>query len=286
MIMGILKYHLDQIVKNLEAQRVYFNNLSEMHPSGSLQIRKYKGNNRFVHSTSTDADENKSKRRIISDNESMMRAFACGQYGRAAMSIIEHNEDVLRQVSHDLIDLTPENIRDRLPRIYKELPKKYFSNVPIDGTEAGAKPPITKEYMRIWAGSPYKMSDYLPEERSRGTSRGLQVRSKSEMFVCEKLYEYDLPFRYEQEIKIGRYSLAPDFTFLDRNGEEFYLEYCGMMNDQNYIDKYHWRDKLYESVGINQWDNLIYFYEKNNDINLKTLDGMIRVHILPRIEGA
>ena len=275
--MGLIEYHMDQIVQNLVSQKQYFHNLSEQLPPGALQIRKYKGKSHFVQSI---PDENQSggyRRRTISDDPDTLQAFANSQYGLVGLELIEHNESVINNFFDDLIEIDHGTILDHLPRIYRTLPEDMYQKVSLDD------PSDPRAAMRDWAEQPYTISSYRPHERNKETSRGLLVRSKSEVLFCEKLYEYDLPFRYEQELIAGKYTLAPDFTFLDNKGNEYYVEYWGMMDDPDYIARYRWKRSKYEGIGIYEWDNLLSVFEKGNIIDMKHIDGVIRHQIMPRI---
>lgn len=75
------------------------------------------------------------------------------------------------------IEQLPENLREDYRKILLTESKK---------TEAGVGP---------------NQSDFMKEGRTHISSRGLSVRSKSELIIVEKLYEYGLAFRYE-EVKV------------------------------------------------------------------------------------
>ena len=86
-----------------------------------------------------------------------------------------------------------------------------------------------------------------------------------------------------QRSRIGRYELAPDFTFKGRDGREFYWEYCGMMDDVSYVDRFFWRRKLYEQAGIFEWNDMICTFGTKNHFNIKEVIHVIEDKILPRI---
>lgn len=276
--MGIFRYHIDQIVSNLAAQKEIFHKMASQGPEGSLQTRCHKGKTYFVLSTPVDGLPGKYKRRGITNDETMLQSVSAAQYARSALDMIERNEATIRDFIDNYLEITPDVIMEGLPKPYRKIPVEYYPHKSFGYAKATD---MTK--LHEWASEPYKMSSYKPHERTKMTSRGLRVRSKSEALFCEKLYDYDLPFRYEQEIVIGKYRLAPDFTFLDRDGNEFYVEYCGMMDDMNYLDQYLWKRKVYEGYGICQWRNMIYVFENNNNIDMRFVDGLIRNQILPRI---
>ena len=136
---------------------------------------------------------------------------------------------------------------------------------------------------RAWAEAPYDSSRFREEEKSKVTSRGLRMRSKSEVMIAEMLYQYGVPFRYEQVLMLDGKTFAPDFTFQDAVLELFYMEYCGMMGDPEYVKRHMWKRDIYEQNGIVPWKNIYYIYENNGDINMQEIRHFIEDKILPRL---
>lgn len=76
------------------------------------------------------------------------------------------------------------------------------------------------------------------------TSFGLKVRSKSEVFIAEKLYEKKISFKYEQPLSAEGKTYYPDFTlFIGK--KEYYWEHFGMMNDEVYAKRTECKIKWY-----------------------------------------
>lgn len=123
-----------------------------------------------------------------------------------------------------------------------------------------------------WQNATYEKSDYKPEMRKHITSRGLRVRSKSELLIAEKLYEYDIPFHYEQVLRIQNVSMVPDFTIRRNDGKIFFWEHEGLTNVREYIEWQKHKGELYASAGIVPWDNLIVTYD--------SADGLIDIRII------
>ena len=59
-----------------------------------------------------------------------------------------------------------------------------------------------------WSEAPYRQSDKRPEGKDKITSRGLHMRSKSEVMIAELLYQYGIPFRYEEPLYIEGFMLS------------------------------------------------------------------------------
>lgn len=107
------------------------------------------------------------------------------------------------------------------------------------------------------------------------TARGLQLRSKSEVIIAERLDYYDIAYRYEQLLYIGGYSFAPDFTILTQRGK-VYWEHCGIVNDKSYMNKHNWKMQMYEAGGIVPWKNLIVTYDnEEGHMDTRLIDAEI-----------
>ena len=131
-----------------------------------------------------------------------------------------------------------------------------------------------------WGQQPYEASDYLPEGRTIITSRGQRMRSKAEVMIAEKLYEYGIPFRYEQEVVLDGVTLHPDFTFEGADGSEFYLEFCGMMDDERYVENHKRKVAMYQAADIVPWKNIIYVYARGNELDMRRIDSIIRTQVI------
>lgn len=139
-----------------------------------------------------------------------------------------------------------------------------------------------------WASEPYERNDYPFGDDLILTADGTRVRSKGEIILYEKFREFHAPFRYDMkkwfgETPVDGFWLSPDFTFEDANYDEFYLEYCGMMNDPEYVRHHLKKAALYEKAGIVPWKNIIYLYAADNSFDVGYIESIIRYQILPRL---
>ena len=100
------------------------------------------------------------------------------------------------------------------------------------------------------------------ENLIHNTYSGIKVRSKSEAFIANTLFSYQIPFRYECAIQIGNLLLYPDFTIQHpKTGKIYYWEHFGMMDDFEYVDKTTRKISSYCEHGIYPDDSLILTYE-------------------------
>jgi hypothetical protein len=96
-----------------------------------------------------------------------------------------------------------------------------------------------------------KGSVFLQEGLVHRTSRGLAVRSKSELIIAEALTHAGVRFTYEKALTLGGKTRFPDFTIEDDvSGRVFYWEHLGMLERPEY--RRSWDAKLawYKSNGV------------------------------------
>ena len=104
------------------------------------------------------------------------------------------------------------------------------------------------------------------------TSKGLKVRSKSEMLICDLLDLEGVDYEYEKPLKVRIKSgeliyIHPDFTFSNTYGDEFYWEHMGMLGDIQYRTKAIKKIETYIENGIIPSDRLF--------ITGESLDGKL-----------
>lgn len=82
------------------------------------------------------------------------------------------------------------------------------------------------------------------------TTFGLKVRSKSEVFIAEKLFSEQFDFEYETPLSAGGKTFYPDFTI--KIGKQiFYWEHFGLLSDAAYYEKtkikIKWYNKFFQN---------------------------------------
>ncbi len=132
-----------------------------------------------------------------------------------------------------------------------------------------------------WEARPYEHYSKYADKKTQVTSRGLHVRSKSEVLIAEALYDAGIPFRYEQVLSIGPDEYAPDFTILRDDGRIIFWEHCGRMFEQRYFDSHFRKLRAYYGAGVVPWKNLILTYDSlEGDIDLREVKAQIDLRIL------
>lgn len=227
------------------------------------------------------------KRKGIDRKPEMIRKLARKEFLRKLLNEIDANISVISRAIQDYRDINPKSIIDSMTKAYAELSAEYFFSEEKTASSIFAtedeKMRARLDAHREWAEQPYEKNPLPFGKYEQWTSRGLHVRSQREQTICEMLYRYELPFRYDQIIHIGNERVAPDFTFQQYTGEELYLEYCGMMDDRDYVMKHLRKRRLYEQAGICEWSNMIYIYSRGRRFNTQLVDSIIRYQILPRM---
>jgi hypothetical protein len=96
-----------------------------------------------------------------------------------------------------------------------------------------------------------KGSVFLQEGLVHRTSKGLAVRSKSELIIAEALTNAGKEFIYEKPLTLGGTTRYPDFTIEDEiSGRTVYWEHLGMLEREDY--RRSWENKLswYRANGV------------------------------------
>jgi hypothetical protein len=96
-----------------------------------------------------------------------------------------------------------------------------------------------------------KGSVFLQEGLIHRTSKGLAVRSKSELIIAEALTNGGIEFEYEKPLSLGGSTRYPDFTIDDEiSGKTVFWEHLGMLEREDY--RRGWDKKLlwYRSQGV------------------------------------
>lgn len=99
-------------------------------------------------------------------------------------------------------------------------------------------------------GAPGK---FLEDRLIHRTSKGIAVRSKSEVIIGNLLEAKGIEYAYEEVLELGEASKYPDFTIIDEDtGRSFYWEHCGMLHVPDYAKR--WKTKLdwYHANGVTE----------------------------------
>lgn len=104
------------------------------------------------------------------------------------------------------------------------------------------------------------------------------VRSKSEVIIADALYDSNIDYAYEKPLTLndGK-TYFPDFTIEDaESGVTYYWEHCGMMENNDYSERWNNKKQLYANNGIIEGKNLIVTYDKNGAIDSHEIRSIIK----------
>lgn len=120
---------------------------------------------------------------------------------------------------------------------------------------------LTKESLE-WLSEDYQRNTNYPERLKFNSVSGNVLRSKTEAIIDTALFQYKIPFRYEAALTINGITIFPDFTARHPvNGKIYYWEHFGLLEKEEYRQKYVQKINLYTANGIIPSINLITSYE-------------------------
>lgn len=215
-------------------------------PEGSLQHVQSGDRSQFLW-------KHDGKRHGINRRPDIICQLARKEFIIKTLSEINSNISVLERALSEFRDVNPKDIIAAMTKAYQRLqPEMFFSSADnINSVFSSESEDLSARLAshEAWAAQPYERNTLPPGPYAQITSRGLTVRSNRELYIAERLYYYNVPFRYDQVIHINGYTLSPDFTFEQATKAELYLEYCGMMNDHEYMAHFFNKRKKYERCG-------------------------------------
>ena len=115
------------------------------------------------------------------------------------------------------------------------------------------------------------------------TSHGDYVSSKSEALISMLLMQMKIKFHYELPLKVGEHQFYhPDFT-LYINGQVYYYEHLGRMQDPEYAAGWQKRLEMYHSMGIYENDRLFVTQEYGAGLDLMEIEQQLQKFIQSKI---
>jgi len=302
-----IREQLQGILQELELKAKNCNEEIRRGPEGKLYAGKNQGRDYYYHATeAAGGGFVKPVRKAIKADSTLTRALAHKRYMEELQTYLLRDIALIKSVLTRMSSKDPFEIMKELPKAYRNLPPEYFLTRP-GGTGTGAwkradsgiviptelitaarQGILTKEQkaeireiQKEWASQDYEINTKNLEQRNIMTSRGLSVRSLSEGSIIERLYGWDIPFRYDQVIRIGNREVSPDLSFLSITRGVIWWEHCGMTHSDSYVEYHRYKRKLYESIGIVPWENYIETYnEEDGFLDIRMIDAIIENTLL------
>ena len=140
------------------------------------------------------------------------------------------------------------------------------------------------QFAARWQEYPYQKPGFEKDDDTEFYSgKGERMRSKSEVFIADKLDGLGIPYRYEQPMYLkGLGWVNPDFTVLNvRLRKVMIWEHFGKMDDENYSRKNLRKLEYYERNGWFSGDNFILTMEtKARPLSSLAIERVARHYLL------
>ena len=249
----------------------------EVSPCGTLREEKHAGKCYFVHDYYVKGK--RFKHSLTKDNE-MLDCLIKKELYQKELESLKSIQKVMDYAQSNFIEFDVNKAIAEMMAKYPHLPEERILAALANQGIKTKRNVLDSGRDAIWANAEYERSTYRQEDLKQITTRGLKVRSKSEVMIAEKLYQHILPFRYEEVLRYGSVILVPDFIIRRADGKLFYWEHQGLTNDKTYIERQFKKNQLYASVDIVPWDNLIITYENETGLDLRRVDFEIQNRLL------
>ena len=171
---------------------------------------------------------------------------------------ITNNISTITQFINSIDKSTPKELIRNLPNAYQDLPISYFFHPSVAD----------------WIDAPYEKNPHPLQEPGFESKNGIIFRSKSEYSIGNQLDGYDIPYRYDAEITLGKQKIYANFLIKNPfNGELYIWEHLGTLNHLGDIEEMNEKINLYMEHGYIPFDTLIYTFEVdvNDDSRLQNL---------------
>ena len=141
--------------------------------------------------------------------------------------------------------------------------------------------PLSKE-LDEWAKSLYNKNLNYPEHLTVKVGPEEFVRSKSEAMIAKMLKQYQIPYRYENQLIIDDMEIYPDFTIRHpKTGELILWEHFGLLDHPDYVKKMLNKLHTYTSNNILPGINLITTYETlSSPLSFEMIEMMIKFYLI------
>ncbi len=199
----------------------------------------------------------------------------------SSLSKLEYNNKLLVQLD------TAIGILEKAIEIPNNLENVFFKL--HDGKKRLIEPEIKPVSLLI---EEFEKEDFQPKEFEEDNSscfytiKGERVRSKSEKIIADELYRLNIPYHYEQPLELynnkKKVTIYPDLTVLNiRNGNKFYWEHLGMLDNMSYYEATLNRFNLYEKNNIFIGEDVIITHESRfSPLDTSTLINKIENYLM------
>ncbi len=200
--------------------------------------------------------------------------------------------DLIRKIVQKSYDETVYQklltMRYRIERFLKLYDPDAITRVYID--LADARKPLVKpiilndeQYIKEWYLTHPDCQNTFTIQDGYLTSHGEKVRSKSEKIIADLFDKYNIPYRYEPQLKLADgHIVFPDFVVLNvRQRKTMYWEHFGMVSDMEYAHKTCHKINMYEESGFVIGEDIMFSMEfEDRPLNIKQLEMKIKKYLM------
>lgn len=237
--------------------KIYEKRLTEL-PEGSLSVSCKKGVNYYC-------KHKDGLRTYIGKGESTeVQALQDRKILSEVIKRMENNNQLIEDFLRNYKDPSPYSVEANVGRAYRNQNVNFLR---LNG----------KRSSRKWCDQSYQKNTAYPEQLTQKTLRGDCVRSKSEVIIANAYFAKDIQYRYEEILRVGNRTFAPDFTIsISRLNKIKYHEHFGMMHDKQYRERAFQKIEAYIAAGYRPYEDIIFtFDDLDGNINTQILDKVI-----------
>lgn len=260
--MKTVRDHLIKLEQEFEELYEKINRIKKTYKKESLTIRKgkyyyhvYKKNNKKVIDY------------IPKSNIELAKDLAQQSYKRKLEKYVSEILPLIRKINKIYDDYKVDEFFDDLSEERKKLV------TPIE--------PTWNQIVEKWSKQKYPTNTYKSNTMIY-TKKGDIVKSKSERLIADILYEKNIPYRYEVQLRFENgLTMYPDFMMITRDKRKLYLEHFGRMDDPEYVNDTIDKMNKYNEQGFIVGKNIIYTFESNNNpLNQSMIYSIVEEYLI------
>ena len=118
------------------------------------------------------------------------------------------------------------------------------------------------------------------ENYKHQTDKGDLVASKSEEMIANMLFAMDIEYEYEKEMVLNGSHVLPDFIIHKKDGSIVIWEHAGLLENDEYAQRFSKKLKIYEQAGFTRQNNLIITRDVDGSLPAKDIRRVIDVYNL------
>ncbi len=250
----------------------FFEDVSQIYLSNQLRLEKLERS--IPHTSGSLVKKGKDKLLVYwqyrTDGKQVQVPIEKGQEAkvRKQITVLKHREQKL----HEL-------------RVFQKILERVLK---VGGIQAGM---FMQEYKNN------QESDYIYEEKlqqakqlakqkrygenyKHQTDKGDLVASKSEEMIANMLFAMDIEYEYEKEMVLNGSHVLPDFIIHKKDGTIVIWEHAGLLENNEYAQRFSKKLKIYEQAGFTRQNNLIITRDVDGSLPAKDIRRVIEVYNL------